>query len=82
MGSSDGPLEDITLTLSSSTYEGGRLKFVGSVLVLTDFPSFKELVCTGERGANFGDERFKADGGGVGIGTLDGVLPAAAFFSI
>lgn len=55
---------------------------MGSTLVLTEFPSFKEFVCTGDRGANLGDERFKADGGGVGIGTLDGVLPAAAFFSI
>ncbi|GKG57699.1 hypothetical protein Tco_0587297, partial [Tanacetum coccineum] len=35
-----------------------------------------------ERGVHFGDGRFKADGGGVGIGTLDGVHPAVAFFSI
>jgi len=43
---------------------------------------FSDLICTGERGANFGEETFRAKGGGVDIGRLEGVLPAAAFFSI
>ena len=70
------------MALLSSVYEGGRLKFVGSDLIFKDFASFKAFVCTGERGANSGEEIVKADGGGVDIGKLEGVLPAAAFFSI
>jgi hypothetical protein len=35
-----------------------------------------------ERGAKSGEDIFKDAGGGVDIGKLDGVLPAAAFFSI
>lgn len=73
----------VLLALLSSIYDdGGRLKLVGSDFTFNDFASFKEFVCTGDRGANSGEERLKADGGGVGIGTLEGVLPAAAFFSI
>lgn len=60
----------------SSEYEGGKLKFVGSGLLLRDFGEF----WTGDSGANFGE--FKVAGGGVGNGTLVGILPAAAFFSI
>lgn len=57
-------------------------KVVGSTLVFCDFESFSEFVCTGDNGANFGEERVSEDGGGVDSGTLEGVLPAAAFFSI
>ena len=55
---------------------------MGSTLEFTNFESFTEFVCTGDKGANFGEERVNEDGGGVGNGTLEGVLPAAAFFSI
>ena len=33
-------------------------------------------------GASFGEDKLGDTGGGVDIGTLDGVLPVAAFFSI
>lgn len=69
------------VAMSSSVCAGGKLKFVGSALRFNDFASFNELVCTGESGANFGEGSVIA-GGGVDIGKLDGVLPAAAFFSI
>ena len=36
----------------------------------------------GNGGASFGENKLGDTGGGVDIGTLDGVLPAAAFFSI
>ena len=36
----------------------------------------------GDGGASFGEDKLRDIGGGVDIGTLDGVLPAAAFFSI
>jgi hypothetical protein len=70
------------MALLSSVYDGGRLKFVGSDFTFNDFASFKAFVCTGERGVKSGEEIVKATGGGVGIGKLAGVLPAAAFFSI
>lgn len=47
-----------------------------------DFASANEFVCTGDKGANLGEERFSTAGGGVDIDKLIGVLPAAAFFSI
>nr|GMD06848.1 hypothetical protein TorRG33x02_205410 [Ipomoea batatas] len=40
------------------------------------------FVFTGNTGLNFGEDTFSTAGGGVDIGTLEGVLPAAAFFSI
>jgi len=77
------PLDKKALTaLLSSAYEGGRWKFVVSGLTCNGLASFKEFVCTGERGCKSGEETFKADGGGVEIGKLEGVLPAAVFFSI
>lgn len=69
-------------SLFSSVYDGGRLKLVGSDFTFNDFESTKEFVCTGDRGANSGEETLREAGGGVGIGKLEGVLPAAAFFSI
>ena len=36
----------------------------------------------GDGGASFGEDKLGDNGGGVDIGTLDGVLPATAFFSI
>lgn len=76
------PLGMVLFALPSSRYDGGRLKLVGSDFTFNDFASFKEFVCTGDRGASSGEERLKDDGGGVDSGKLDGVLPAAAFFSI
>lgn len=77
------PLEVIAvLVLLSSIYDGGRLKFVGSGFTFSNFASFKEFACTGDRGANSGEETVKEAGGGVDNGKLEGVLPAAAFFSI
>ncbi|PON60375.1 LOW QUALITY PROTEIN: hypothetical protein PanWU01x14_153610, partial [Parasponia andersonii] len=77
------PLEAIVLfALPSSVYDGGRLKLVRSDFTFNDLASFREFVCTGERGVKSGEERLKADGGGVERGKLEGVLPAAAFFSI
>lgn len=67
---------------SFSMYEGGKLKLVGSGLEFIDFASAKELVCTGDNGANLGEEKLSAAGGGVAIDRLKGVLPAAVFFSI
>ena len=66
----------MALTPSSSGKGTGILE-----VMISDF-GFSDLVCTGERGANFGEETFRAKGGGVDIGRLEGVLPAAAFFSI
>jgi hypothetical protein len=57
------------------------LKFVGSVFTF-NLASFNAFAFTGESGAKSGEDIFKDAGGGVGIGTLDGVLPAAAFFAI
>lgn len=34
----------------------------------------------GDGGASFGEDKLGDTGGGVDIGTLEGVLPAAAFF--
>ena len=68
--------------LPSSAYDGGRLKLVRSDFTFNDLASFREFVCTGERGVNSGEGILKADGGGVDKGKLEGVLPAAAFFSI
>ena len=68
--------------LSSSLSDGGKVKLVGSTPVFGDFESFSEFVCTGDKGANFGEERVNEAGGGVDNDTLEGVLPAAAFFSI
>ena len=78
------PLEEVRafMALLSSVYDSGRLKFVGSDFTFNDFASFKAFVCTGDRGAKSGEEIVKATGGGVDIGKLEGVLPAAAFFSI
>ena len=77
------PLEVMALlSLFSSSYDRGRLKLVGSDFTFNDFESTKEFVCTGDRGAKSGEEAFRVAGGGVGIGKLEGVLPAAAFFSI
>ena len=77
------PLEGMVLfVLPSSMYDGGRLKLVRSDFTFNDLASLREFVCTGERGVNSGEERLKDDGGGVDIGKLEGVLPAAAFFSI
>ena len=36
----------------------------------------------GDGGASFGEDKLGDTRGGVDIGSLDGVLPAAAFFSI
>ena len=36
----------------------------------------------GDGGASFGEDKLGDTGGGVDIGTLDGVLPTAAFFSV
>nr|GMD11473.1 hypothetical protein TorRG33x02_205410 [Ipomoea batatas] len=47
-----------------------------------DFESPRGFVFTGNTGLNFGEDTFSTAGGGVDIGTLEGVLPAAAFFSI
>lgn len=66
---------------SSSAYDGGKEKFVGS-------PVFKFLESLNGFAAFIGDiepylgDRLRAAGGGVGRGTLEGVLPAAAFLSI
>lgn len=70
------------LVLSSSAYDGGKLKFVGSNFVFIDFVSLSEFVLTGDKGPNFWDERLNATGGGVDMRTLEGVLPAAVVFSI
>lgn len=69
------------MALLSSAYDGGKLKNAGSGFTF-NFASFSGFVCTGDRGAKSGEEAFKEAGGGVGIGKLEGVLPAAAFFSI
>lgn len=66
---------------SSSAKDGGKEKFVGSPPAFKFLESFNEFACTGDRGPNLG-ERLSAAGGGVERGTLEGVLPAAAFFSI
>ena len=52
------------------------LGFMLSTLVGCNF-SFK-----GDGGASCGEKQLGDTGGGVDIGTLDGVLPATAFFSI
>lgn len=68
--------------LFSSLYDdGGKLKFVGSGFTF-NLASPNGFAFTGERGAKSGEDIFKDAGGGVGIGKLEGVLPAAAFFSI
>jgi len=67
--------------LFSSLYDGGKLKFVGSGFTF-NLASPSGFAFTGERGAKSGEDMFKDAGGGVGIGKLEGVLPAAAFFSI
>ena len=66
----------------SSIYDGSKFRFVVSDFALNDLESFKEFVCTGERGANSRDETVSEAGGGIQISKLEGVLPAAAFFSI
>lgn len=66
---------------SSSAYDGGKEKLVGSPVFkfLESLNGFAAFI--GDREPYLGD-RLSAAGGGVARGTLDGVLPAAAFFSI